>query len=362
MSPPDFSRWLDLEPYGTEASKKSVLLAGALSELTRWHAAKCEAYRRIVAVQGIDSEAVRTLERVPYLPVRLFKEFDLLSIDRSEVFKTMTSSGTTGQQASKIYLDRTTASLQTRVLSKLMGRLLGKNRLPMLVVDSPGMVKDRSAYSARGAAILGFALYGQDVTYALNTSMNLDLPAVEAFLDRHRDTPILIFGFTFMLWSHWVLPLQHLGKILPIQSGTVLHGGGWKKLHDQAVDNETFRMAMQSCVGCMKVVNYYGMVEQTGALFMECEEGWLHAPVYADVIIRDPHTFAAAEIGQEGIIEVLSVLPLSYPGHALITEDLGVLLGEDDCACGRLGKYFRVIGRVPEAEVRGCSDTYEVRT
>ena len=315
-----------------------------------------------MAVQGIDSEALKTLEQVPYLPVRLFKEFDLLSIDRSEAFKTMTSSGTTGQQVSKIYLDRATASFQTRVLSKLMGRLLGKHRLPMLVVDSPSIVTDRSAYSARGAAILGFSLYGQDVTYALNASMELDLPAVEVFLDRHRDTPIFIFGFTFMMWLHWVLPLQRLGKTLPTHSGTILHGGGWKKLQDQAVDNETFRMALQSCVGGMKVVNYYGMVEQTGALFMECEEGWLHAPVYADVIIRDPYTFGVAEVGQEGIIEVLSVVPLSYPGHALLTEDVGILLGEDDCACGRLGKYFRVIGRVPEAEVRGCSDTYEART
>ena len=52
-------------------------------------------------------------------------------------------------------------------------------------------------------------------------------------------------------------------------------------------------------------------------------------------------------------------LPRSYPGHSLLTEDLGVLLGEDDCPCGRKGKYFKVTGRVPRAEVRGCSDTYE---
>lgn len=56
---------------------------------------------------------------------------------------------------------------------------------------------------------------------------------------------------------------------------------------------------------------------------------------------------------------MLSLLPRSYPGHSLLTEDMGVLLGEDDCPCGRLGKYVRVTGRVPKAEVRGCSDTYE---
>jgi hypothetical protein len=35
-----------------------------------------------------------------------------------------------------------------------------------------------------------------------------------------------------------------------------------------------------------------------------------------------------------------------------------VLRGVDDGRCGRMGKYFTVIGRVPKAELRGCSDTY----
>ena len=69
--------------------------------------------------------------------------------------------------------------------------------------------------------------------------------------------------------------------------------------------------------------------------------------------------FSLCEPGEEGVLQVLSPLPRSYPGHSLLTEDLGVLLGEDDCPCGRKGKYFKVTGRVPRAEVRGCSDTYE---
>ncbi|MCG7782343.1 Acyl-protein synthetase, LuxE [compost metagenome] len=62
--------------------------------------------------------------------------------------------------------------------------------------------------------------------------------------------------------------------------------------------------------------------------------------------------------GKPGIIQVLSTLPESYPGHSLLTEDEGVVLGEDDCSCGRAGKYFRIIGRLKNAEIRGCSDTY----
>jgi phenylacetate-coenzyme A ligase PaaK-like adenylate-forming protein len=144
--------------------------------------------------------------------------------------------------------------------------------------------------------------------------------------------------------------------------GIVLHGGGWKKLQDHAVDNGAFKEALKSCAGVSKVINYYGMVEQTGSLFMECEEGYLHAPIYADVIVRNSQTFELAKAGEEGIIEVLSIIPRSYPGHALLTEDIGVIIGEDNCSCGRLGKYFKVNGRVASAELRGCSDTYEANT
>jgi hypothetical protein len=79
---------------------------------------------------------------------------------------------------------------------------------------------------------------------------------------------------------------------------------------------------------------------------------------FADVIIRDPLDWKALGIGQEGIIQVVSAIPLSYPGHSLLTEDRGVLTGEDDCPCGRMGRTFRVLGRIPAAEMRGCSDTH----
>ena len=53
---------------------------------------------------------------------------------------------------------------------------------------------------------------------------------------------------------------------------------------------------------------------------------------------------------------IISLIPTSYPGHSIITEDQGVIFGEDNCKCGRKGKYFSINGRLKAAEVRGCSD------
>ena len=93
---------------------------------------------------------------------------------------------------------------------------------------------------------------------------------------------------------------------------------------------------------------------------MECEEGYLHTPDFADVIVRDTETLGVAEDGHVGLLQVLSLVPKSYPGHSLITEDLGAVYGTDTCRCGRKGKYFKVFGRVPKAEARGCSDTFTI--
>ena len=94
---------------------------------------------------------------------------------------------------------------------------------------------------------------------------------------------------------------------------------------------------------------------------MQCECGHLHASIFSDVLIRRAEDFSLADVGEKGIIQVVSAIPESYPGHSLITEDEGILLGEDDCPCGRKGKYFKVIGRLKNAEIRGCSDTYAAK-
>ena len=44
------------------------------------------------------------------------------------------------------------------------------------------------------------------------------------------------------------------------------------------MDSRSFAAELEAVAGVTKVVNYYGMVEQTGSLFMECSHGFLHSP------------------------------------------------------------------------------------
>jgi hypothetical protein len=72
-------------------------------------------YRRILESIGYDKTKVKSYKDLMFLPVRLFKELSLKSVDDGEVVKTMTSSGTSWQKTSKIYLDRVTSSNQQMI-------------------------------------------------------------------------------------------------------------------------------------------------------------------------------------------------------------------------------------------------------
>jgi hypothetical protein len=341
------------QPFGVPAQEKRARLLETLNALTAWHAEAGAHYSNIVT-RLFGAQPARSLDELPFFPVRLFKSLELLSVPRAEVVKTLTSSGTTGHAPSRIYLDRETAMRQSRVLTAIMTAFLGSKRLPMVIIDSAELLKDRTRFNARAAGILGFSMLGRNHFYALDAELRLDVDGLHAFLARHTGEPVLAFGFTAIAWQHLLTQPQRFA--FP-EGSTLLHGGGWKRLADQGIDNAAFKAAALRQLAITRVFNYYGMVEQVGSIFMECEQGHLHSPAFADVVVRDPRTLRPQPDGEAGVLQILSALPLSYPGHSLLTEDLGTVLGEDDCRCGRLGRYFAVHGRMAEAELRGCSDT-----
>ena len=347
----------DQPVYALCQTEKDEALLPALNALVKHHRAKCPPYEAMLAAQGFHTSS--SIVELPFLPVRIFKEYLLESIPENERFKVMKSSGTTGQVVSQIILDRLTATYQTRAMVKIMQNFLGGRRLPMLIIDHPSVINNRQNFSARAAGILGMSNFGRGQTYALqDETMEISLERVADFLQKWGNAPILLFGFTFMVWKFLVRSLEVNGQRLNIPNGILVHSGGWKKLQEEAVSNNEFKQRLAEVTGIRRVHNFYGMVEQTGSIFVECEHGRLHAPSFSEIIIRRPNDWSEAELAEEGLIQVLSCLPHSYPGHSLLTEDVGCLTGQDDCPCGRKGRTFSVSGRLPKSEIRGCSDTF----
>lgn len=347
-----------IEPYSLNHEEKQKRLTSELIRLTNLHQTNCETYSKILYGLGYQESKVKKIEDIPFLPVRIFKEIDLKSISDEEVFKTMTSSGTTGTQKSRIFLDKENAMIQQKVMLRLLGDFIGKKRLPMLVLDTEEVVKNRQLFTARGATIMGLDFAARKKVFALNDDMSLNEQMVCDFLEEYGCDRFLIFGFTFMVWQHFFEEIRKKDFHFDLSKGYLLTGGGWKKLENSAVTREEFKRVGTQLCGLVNYVDHYGMSEQSGSIYLECECGHYHASVYSDVIMRRFEDFSVCNQNEEGVIQVVSVLPHSFPGHSLLTEDRGIVLGEDDCPCGRKGKYFTVLGRIKNAELRGCSDTY----
>ena len=347
-----------ISTFNLSRLEKELFVLENANNLTKFHLENCKEYSSLMSKFGSVGDMALRVEDIPFLPVRLFKHMDLLSVPKSNVIKTMTSSGTSGHDVSRIYLDKETSALQVKVLSRIISDFIGPKRLPMLIIDSKSIVSNRKNFSARTAGVLGFSMFGRDVEFALNDDMSFNFEKVRSFITKYKDEDILIFGFTFIVWKHFVEELEKLDEKLNISNGILIHGGGWKQMESKSVSNEEYKKRIFNIANIKKVHNYYGMVEQTGSIFMECEYGFFHASTFSEILIRDHANYQSKDIGERGLIQLISVIPRSYPGHSLLSEDIGEVYGIDNCKCGRKGSYFKVYGRMKNAELRGCSDTY----
>ena len=346
-----FNELLQAQPFSIAQPNKEAALVIGLNDLVRYHYENCPEYARVIDIAWGGLKQYARLEDVPYLPVSLFKEIELATTRTPSLV--MQSSGTTGQVPSRIVVDNETATRQSQALIATFRPVLGKRRLPFLAIDVKDVVKATSL-TARGAGVLGMMKFGAKATFALNAELSINKDTVKRFVDSNGSQPFLIFGFTFLIWSK--LYRSYADGELDLSNAILVHSGGWKTLEAERMSNAEFRVALERRFGFRSIVNFYGFVEQIGSIFLEGEDGLLYPPNFTDVIVRRPDTWDVADVGEEGVLQVVSLLPKSYPGHSVLTEDKGTVVSVDAGRGGRFGKALRVSGRVPKAELRGCSD------
>lgn len=341
---------LKINSYSLSKKKKKDFFSKMFKLLNKYHSKNCKRYNMIInKIPIFDSSS---FESLPALPVRIFKDFEMKN-SKSKIIKVMSSSGTSGK-LSKIYLDKDNAKNQTLVLKKLFHDNFGEKRFPMLIVERKPL-KDK-IFNASYAAILGFSIFGKNHTYMLNEDGSINYSGINLFLKNNLNEKKFIFGFTSKIYQVLLEKFDFSKIQYQFNNSFILHGGGWKKLEKLKIFNQKFKSLIKKKLKINQVYNYYGLVEQTGSIFFECNVGnYFHCSNFSEILIRD-NNLNTLKKNYQGIVQLFSVLPTSYPGHNILTEDIGIIKGEDDCSCGKKGKYFKILGRVKSAELRGCSD------
>ena len=223
----------------------------------------------------------------------------------------------------------------------------------MLILDSKKIFSNRNEFSARAAAFLGFSFMGKDHTFLLKDDLSFDLKRYEIFKKKYQNKKFLIFGLTNLVWEKFLnnrqIKNENFSKCI------LLHGGGWKKLDKLKISNDDFKNKLFEKFKLSAIHNYYGMVEQTGSIFIECNKcGSFITSNFSDIIIRGKK-LESLKTNKVGFIQLLSLIPTSYPGNSILTDDLGTII-KKNCSCRKLGKQFLLKGRIANSEVRGCSN------
>jgi hypothetical protein len=360
---PKIESLLALPPYSLPGEEKTARLLevwrAELESVCQRHAG----LRNYIQQWPVDFRTATRPADLPFLPVGMLKANPPLSlVEALEIKRTLTSSATTGQVPSRIVLDAQTARRMTKGVVAILQDFIGSSRRPYLVVEVPGATGDKRELGARGAAIQGLQPFASEVNYCLRPNGGGD-PILERerlfqFAQAHSHATVLVYGFTYMLWNHLAKPLMAESACLGLPNVHILHSGGWKRLQHQSVDKKVFNEGLAQVFGCSpdRVIDFYGLVENVGVIYPDCAEGNKHAPAFGEVIVRNPLTLEPVGKGETGLIQVCSVLPTSFPGHLLLTEDLAQVIALDGCPCGRRGIVFRFAGRAPKAEVRGCGN------
>ncbi|MBS0366467.1 MAG: acyl-protein synthetase [Proteobacteria bacterium] len=354
--------------FAVEPEKRANDLLAVLKSHLGVARERSPAFRNYVDAWPMDYRAATRIADLPYLPVSLFKSDPPLAlVPRSEIVRTLASSSTTGQQPSRVVLDAQTARRMVKGVAVIMGDFIGPQRRPYLVIDTPENTLGAAELGARGAAIQGLRSFATELACCLRSGpggvLSLDEARLEDFATRFRDVEVLVYGFTYVIWQHFIQPLRARGITLGMPRVRVLHSGGWKRLTEQAVTPAAFAETAAVIFGCTpeRIVDFYGMVENVGVVYPDCGQRNKHVPAFADVIVRDPLTLEPVGAGEQGIVQVCSALPTSFPGFAVLTDDMAEVVHTDACPCGRRGLAFRFVKRVPRSEVRGCGNVETTR-
>lgn len=364
-----------LPAYADDEEQQRLYLKALQEELV-FHYEHNDMYRQFCDRKGFDPhQEITSLEAIPPVAVSVFKDLGmgLSSVPKEDIKLRLQSSATSGTP-STIVVDKITSKRQAKAMVKVIQEAIGRERKPFLVMDIDPRSEFKALLGARFAAITGYLNFASKAGYFLKAKDGVsyfDVDAMQEYVAGiSADQPVVVFGFTYILYSNVLKAVKEKGITIPLPKGSkIIHIGGWKKLESEKISKELFNQQLADCFGIepVDVIDIYGFTEQMGLNYPDCPCGCKHESSYVKVLVRDVVTNEVLPAGEEGKLEFITPVPHSYPGNLVLTDDLGMVV-DGECPYGRPGKRFKILGRLKKAEVRGCGDilsnklTFQKRT
>lgn len=296
-------------------------------ELFRFQAEKCAPYNEYLRLIGCDPADVDSIEKIPYLPIELFKECDIYCGEEApEIVFTSSNTGSTVASRHPMADLRIYEDAFVKGFEAFYGALEGWSiygLLPSYLEREGSSLIYMVDYLIRHAGGGGFYLRDHE----------------KLVVDMENDPrPKILLGVSYALWD------LAEGLAPKLKNTIVMETGGMKGQREE-LPKEEFHRILCDGLGVEKIHSEYGMAELTSQAYSLGGNRFM-TPSWMRVTCRDINDpFTELGKGSRGGINIID-LASRYSCGFIQTQDVGVSFGDGS---------FSIEGRIERSDIRGCN-------
>lgn len=294
-----------------------------------------EVYRRFVDYLNIDPEEVKSLNKIPFLPIEMFKNHQVLNKNVStELY--FQSSGTTQMNLSKHFI--ADENIYQESIYKSFEQFIGKPEDFIFLGLLPSYLEKQNSSLIYMVDYLmkksdkpenGYFLYNHEDLFKL--------------LNELKDKKVILFGVSFALLDFLDFCKSNTQTLKHSNSLTVIETGGMKGRKEEMTKDELLKI-LQEGFKTDKIYSEYSMTELLSQAYSLGQNEY-QCPNWMRVLMRnveDP--FSYEKEGKTGAINIIDLANI-HSCSFIATQDLGKIVGDK----------FQVLGRIDHSDIRGCS-------
>ena len=297
-----------------------------------------EVYRKFVDYLKINPNEMDTVEKIPFLPIEMFKNH--LILDQN--FKTenyFQSSGTTQiQTRSKHFI--ADFNWYEQSIERSFAQFIGKPEDFIFLGLLPNYSENQNSsliymvdylMKKSGKPENGYFLYNHQELFNLIQEL------------QNEDKKIILFGVSFALLDY--LDFCKTQQLLhsKTQQLTIIETGGMKGRKEEMMKDELLKIFREG-FNTDKIYSEYSMTELLSQAY-SLGENLYDTPDWMRILLRNTEDpFSYVEDGKTGAINIIDLANI-HSCSFIATQDLGKIVE---------GK-FQVLGRIDHSDIRGCS-------
>ncbi|WP_106914802.1 LuxE/PaaK family acyltransferase [Chryseobacterium aurantiacum] len=301
----------------------------------RYQYENVEVYRKFVDYLNINPDEVKSLEKIPFLPIEMFKNHQILDQNvTTDLF--FQSSGTTQMNLSKHFIAN--PELYEESIYKSFEQFIGKPEEFIFLGLLPSYLEKQNSSLIYMVDYLmkksdkpenGYFLYNHSELYDL--------------LHQLKDKKVILFGVSFALLD-FLDTIESLNlSISESHNMTVIETGGMKGRKEEMTKDELLKI-LQNGFNTNKIYSEYSMTELLSQAYSLGNNEY-SCPNWMKIMVRNAEDpFSYEQEGRTGAINIID-LANTHSCSFIATQDLGKITGEK----------FQVLGRIDHSDIRGCS-------